>query len=91
MKLARSFLLPLSLPLQLSLAVTALFIAGVLCLNATIGAIQEWKAERSAQALQKLLKVRATVERDDEIMEIDAEEVVPGDLVWLVPPKILAL
>ncbi len=59
------------------------FIAGVLCLNALIGGYQEWKAARSALALQQLLKVRASVERDGDVTEIDAEEVVPGDVVWL--------
>ncbi|NIQ01084.1 MAG: HAD-IC family P-type ATPase [Nitrospinaceae bacterium] len=63
--------------------IDAAFIAGVLGLNALIGGIQEWKAEQSAQALQKLLKIRATVERDREIYEIPAEEVVPGDVVWV--------
>ena len=59
------------------------FIIGVLCLNATIGGIQEWKAEKSAQALQKLLQISATVERDGRVYEVNAEEVVPGDIVWL--------
>ncbi len=59
------------------------FIIGVLCLNATIGGIQEWKAEKSAQALQKLLQISATVERDGRVFEVNAEEVVPGDIVWL--------
>lgn len=61
----------------------AAFIAGVLCLNACIGAVQEWRAERSAAALQKLLRVRASVERDGEVREIDASRVVPGDILWL--------
>lgn len=59
------------------------FIIGVLCLNAAIGGIQEWKAEQSAQALQKLLQIRATVERDGRVYEVDAEDVVPGDTIWL--------
>jgi P-type Ca2+ transporter type 2C len=59
------------------------FIFGVLCLNAGIGGVQEFKAEKSAQALQKLLQIRATVERDGKVFEISAEDVVPGDIVWL--------
>jgi magnesium-transporting ATPase (P-type) len=59
------------------------FIFGVLCLNAAIGGFQEWRAEQNAQALQKLLQIRATVERDGEVYEIDAEEVVPGDIILL--------
>jgi len=59
------------------------FIFGVLCLNAAIGGFQEWRAEKNAQALQKLLKVRAMVEREGRVYEINAEELVPGDIVWL--------
>jgi P-type Ca2+ transporter type 2C len=59
------------------------FIFGVLCLNAAIGGIQECKAEKSAQSLQKLLQIRATVEREGRVYEVDAEEVVPGDIIWL--------
>ncbi len=61
----------------------ALFIAVVLALNATIGGYQEWKAERSSHALQKLLHVRASVQRDGDVSEVDAEELAPGDVVWL--------
>jgi P-type Ca2+ transporter type 2C len=63
--------------------IDASFIFGVLCLNATIGGFQEWKAEKNAQALQKLLQVRAIVEREGRVYEIDAKELVPGDIVWL--------
>ncbi len=59
------------------------FIAVVLLLNATIGGVQEWRAERSSRALQKLLSVRAWVLRDGELRELDAEELVPGDVVGL--------
>lgn len=59
------------------------FIAAVLMLNAIIGTSQEWRAERSSQALRKLLQIRATVQRDGKIREIPAEQLVPGDVVWL--------
>ena len=59
------------------------FIALVLVINAAIGSYQEWKAEQSSRALQKILQIRASVQRDGEIKEISAEQVVPGDIVWL--------
>ncbi len=59
------------------------FIAAVLGLNALIGGYQEWRAEKSTQALQQLLQIRAAVTRDGEVCDIDAEKVVPGDAVWL--------
>ena len=61
----------------------ALFIAVVLLLNTIIGAYQEWQAEQSSHALKKLLSMHAHVERDGEVREVKAEEVVPGDVLWL--------
>ncbi len=61
----------------------AAFIAAVLLVNAAIGTIQEFGAQRSAESLQKLVTTRATVRRDGEVRDIDAEELVPGDLVLL--------
>ncbi|MEX1232214.1 MAG: HAD-IC family P-type ATPase [Planctomycetaceae bacterium] len=59
------------------------FIAAVLFINAVIGAYQESQAERSSYALRKLMRMQAQVERDGEVREIMADEVVPGDVVWL--------
>ena len=61
----------------------AAFIAAVLLLNAVIGTHQEWHAEHSSHALRKLLRIVAQVERDGEVRELPAEQLVPGDLVWL--------
>jgi len=61
------------------------FIAAVVVFNALIGGVQEQRAEKSARALQGLLRTRASVERDGEVRDIDAEAVVPGDVVWLEP------
>ena len=58
-------------------------IVAVLAINALIGSAQEWRAEQSSRGLQQLLKSRASVMRDGEVYELDAEEVVPGDVVWL--------
>lgn len=59
------------------------FIAAVLAINALIGGYQEWRAEQSSRALQQLLHIRASVVRDGEVREVDAEELVPGDVVWM--------
>ena len=61
----------------------ALFIFGVLLLNAVIGAFQEVKADASARALRSLVPHRAAVKRDGVAGEIAAEEVVVGDIVAL--------
>ena len=52
----------------------AAFIAAVLGLNALIGGYQEWRAEKSTQALQQLLQIRAAVVRDGEVCEVEAEK-----------------
>lgn len=59
------------------------FIFAVLCINAAIGGYQEWRAEQNSRALQQMLQIRASVARDGEVQEIDAEELAPGDVVWL--------
>jgi len=61
----------------------AAFILAAVLINALIGTHQESSAERSAEALRKLVSARALVERDGEEREIDAGELVPGDLVLL--------
>ena len=61
----------------------ALFIAAVLLVNAVVGGLQEWRAEQSSRALQDLIRTRATVSRDGTLRDIDAEELVPGDVVVL--------
>jgi Ca2+-transporting ATPase len=59
------------------------FIMAVLLVNAIIGTAQEYGAQRSARALEKLVTSHARVEREGEVFEIDAEELVPGDVVLL--------
>jgi magnesium-transporting ATPase (P-type) len=61
----------------------AIFILAVLVLNASIGTVQEYRAEQSAHALQKMIKMRARVRREGREFEVDAEELVPGDVVLL--------
>ena len=59
----------------------ALFIFAVLALNSTLGTIQEYKAQISAESLQNVIEKKATVIRDGKRREIDAEDLVPGDIV----------
>jgi len=59
------------------------FIGFVLLVNSLLGGWQEWNAERQSLGLRQLMRIRATVLRDGEAREIDAEELVPGDVVTL--------
>ena len=59
------------------------FIFAVILLNATLGGVQEWKAERSAAALQQLLRIACHVRREGHERTLPAEQLVPGDVVLL--------
>ncbi len=61
----------------------ALTILVIVLLNAVLGLVQEYRAERSLEALQKLTAPRARVMRDNRLQIIPAAGVVPGDLVFL--------
>jgi tRNA-N(6)-(isopentenyl)adenosine-37 thiotransferase enzyme MiaB len=58
-------------------------ILAVVLLNVTIGLIQEGKAERALAAIRALLTPHAQVWRDGRLVEVDATELVPGDVVQL--------
>jgi P-type Ca2+ transporter type 2C len=59
----------------------AAVVAVVLLVNAALGTVQEARAERSVQALQGMLPPRARVRRDGAVMEVDAGDLVVGDVV----------
>jgi len=61
---------------------TAIILA-VVIINAVIGFIQEGKAEQALASIRKMLSPHAQVRRDGEWMEIDADQLVPGDIVRL--------
>jgi magnesium-transporting ATPase (P-type) len=61
----------------------AIFIFLVILINSALGSYQEYNAEKSASALQKMMKIKARVRRGGKEMEVDSEELVPGDIVFL--------
>ena len=63
------------------------FIGAVLLLNAIVGYVQEGKAQSALDALKKMSNVKAVVKRDGKIIEINSEEIVPGDYVLLEAGK----
>jgi magnesium-transporting ATPase (P-type) len=71
--------------LALGSHVDAGVILGVVLINALIGHVQEGKAEQALAAVRGMLAARATVQRAGERHQIDAGELVPGDIVWLEP------
>ncbi len=67
----------------MSNATDSFVILAVVIFNAVLGAVQEGRAERSLSALLKLSKIRARVVRDGEEKQVDASELVPGDVIHL--------
>ena len=61
----------------------AIAILVIVLLNAIIGAIQEYRAERAVAALQAMSAPEAHVVRDDQNVTLAATELVPGDVVIL--------
>jgi P-type Ca2+ transporter type 2C len=60
---------------------TAVVLAGLTLFNAVIGLRQESKAEESVKALAQMMKTIARVRRSGHAVEVNAEELVPGDVV----------
>ncbi|MFH0869711.1 MAG: magnesium-translocating P-type ATPase [archaeon] len=61
----------------------ALVILGIVLLNAILGFIQEYKAEKTLRELKRYIMVEGKVLRDGEIVKVDAKDLVPGDIVHL--------
>ncbi len=59
------------------------FIAAVLGINALIGFVNEYRAAREMQALSRLVRTRARVRRGARVLDVDAESLVPGDLMLM--------
>jgi Ca2+-transporting ATPase len=59
----------------------AITIMAIVVLNAILGFVQEYRAEKSLEEIKKLASPTAIVIRNGERRKIAAEEVVPGDLV----------
>jgi Ca2+-transporting ATPase len=55
----------------------------ILFANGTFGFIQDYRAEKSIEALKKMSTPAAMVMRDGEKVEVDSTEIVPGDIIFL--------
>ena len=58
-------------------------IAALLLLNAFVGFIQEYQAGSIVDELKKTLALKAVVVRGGSTVEIEAPEVVPGDILHI--------
>lgn len=53
----------------------------VVILNSILGVVQEGKAEKAIEALQKMTSPYSKVRRNGHVVKIKSEEIVPGDIV----------
>ena len=62
---------------------STIVIIAVLILNAILGTVQYFKAEKSLESLKAMSSPTAKVLRDGKRMEIPSTQIVPGDIVLL--------
>ncbi len=74
-----------AITLALGHGTDAAVIAAVVLLNAAIGFVQEGRAERALSAIRGMLAPHASVMRGGHRLTVEAETLVPGDLVLLDP------
>lgn len=63
--------------------IDSFIIIAIVVLNAIMGVVQEAKAEKSIEALKKLAPQKCKVTRNGNIVEINADELVKGDIIFL--------
>jgi len=61
----------------------AIVILAIVLINAIIGFVQKFRAEKAIEALKKMVAPTVRVLRDDKEQEIEAKLLVPGDIIIL--------
>ncbi len=62
---------------------TAVVLMALILFNTIIGFLQEFKAERIMQSLERLVVAEAKVMRDGKLEQVASTEVVPGDILYV--------
>ena len=68
----------------------ALVIIAIVVLNAIVGTVQQYRAQRAISALREMAAPTARVRRNGHILSIPGVEVVPGDLLLLESGDVVA-
>src|SRR5208282_5309901 len=85
------WMLEAAIVLQLTIGeyTEAAIIAALLVFNAVLGLLQEERAGAALAALKTKLALKASVKRDGKWIEIEADCIVPGDLVRLTLGRVV--
>ena len=67
----------------------AIVILAIVVINAIVGVVQEYRAEKAMEALQSMASSNARVIRDNQSIDIRSEDLVPGDVVILEAGNII--
>lgn len=67
----------------------AIIIGVIVLINAVIGVIQESRAEQAIAALRRMSSPKAVARREGSVQEIDADQLVPGDVVLLEAGRVI--
>jgi Ca2+-transporting ATPase len=71
------------LPGESGRRLTAYFILGIIVLSVALNFFEEYRAQKELEALDRLLVFKTLVQRAGSPQQIDAAEVVPGDILVL--------
>jgi len=71
------------LPGESGRRLTAFFILGIIAVSVALSFFEEYRAQKELEALDRLLVVKAVVVRDGVRRQVEAAEVVPGDILVL--------
>jgi Ca2+-transporting ATPase len=96
--LLRQFLSPLAGVLVVAVALSLFFgewlegiaIGVVILINVIIGFFMERQAQRSMEALRRLAQTHANVWRDGTMIKLTADQIVPGDLLFVEAGDVVA-
>ena len=64
-------------------SIDAIVILFIILIDAVMGTAQEWNAHKNADSLKQMIKTISTVMRNGKEVEVDAKDLVPGDIVLL--------
>jgi Mg2+-importing ATPase len=70
--------------------IDASIVLAIIAASAVLSFTQEYRAGRAVERLLDRIRLRADVLRDGRRVEVDAEQIVPGDVLWLAAGSLVA-